>query len=266
MRGIAQPLEIFRSRNPFNDYSADDMQCGDMSAEVLKQRYGLIAVSNRVDPYSFKKLSFPSYSAMPTLNRTQAAAILFEQLHFEAGRFALGGPYAQTIQRMLTHFQYGDGEAFQDPLINQAYQRMIECDNAESSAKMLILDILKRFNNWDSGLSKNNFSSNFIKAHLPRFNRLVDCINGLGLSIHGINSTRIRLESLKFSGNKFTAVLHYQAQDHFGLDTTDIQDSRFKYLLFFRVWFVLQRYKLLAYKPFFTNMEARVTVTGVNNA
>lgn len=89
MRGISKELEIFRSRKPFNDRLADDMLSGDMSEERLKQKFGLIAVSDRVDCYSFKKLNH-NYGKMPILQREQAAAILFDQLRYEAGTFAWG--------------------------------------------------------------------------------------------------------------------------------------------------------------------------------
>lgn len=262
MRGIAKPLELFRSRKPFNDRRADDMLYGDMSEETLKQRYGLIAVSDRVDCYTFKKLHLPAYGNMPILSREQAAARLFDQLRFEASRFAFWGPYTNIVQRMFKHMQYNDGRDFNDAQVNLAYKRVIETNNSKTSTKMLIRDTLSKFVRWDQGLTGSDFKENLLKSHLPKFDRWIDRINGLGISIHEVNSTKITLESLRFEGNKFTAVIHYKGQDHFGLDTTDIQDARFKYLLMFRAWFVLQRYHKLAYKPFLVNMEARITITG----
>ncbi|MEE4411019.1 DUF3289 family protein, partial [Serratia sp. C2(2)] len=34
---------------------------------------------------------------------------------------------------------------------------------------------------------------------------------------------------------------------------------------FFRIWFVLQRYNQFGFKPFMTNMEATVEITGRRN-
>ncbi len=39
----------------------------------------------------------------------------------------------------------------------------------------------------------------------------------------------------------------------------------FNSISFFRIWFVLQRYEKFAYKPFFTNFGAKITLTGENN-
>ena len=114
-------------------------------------------------------------------------------------------------------------------------------------------------------LTGDVFASKFTNAHLPKFSRFEDNINGLGISIHEVNSTQINLESLIFKGNRFTAVIHYKGQDHFGLDINDISNVNFHYLQIFRIWFVLQRYKKLVYRPFFTNFEAKVTIAGENN-
>ncbi|WP_308201857.1 DUF3289 family protein [Erwinia mallotivora] len=40
---------------------------------------------------------------------------------------------------------------------------------------------------------------------------------------------------------------------------------QFNSISFFRIWFVLQRAKHFAQKPFFTNFEATITLTGENN-
>lgn len=42
----------------------------------------------------------------------------------------------------------------------------------------------------------------------------------------------------------------------------DISKLRFNQLRFFRIWFVLQRYNRFGFKPFMTNMEATIEVTG----
>lgn len=34
---------------------------------------------------------------------------------------------------------------------------------------------------------------------------------------------------------------------------------------FFRIWFMLQRYNLFSFRPFMTNMEATVEITGERN-
>jgi len=40
-----------------NDYSADDMRFGDLSAAQLKIQFGLVNVSARVNPYTLAKIT-----------------------------------------------------------------------------------------------------------------------------------------------------------------------------------------------------------------
>lgn len=87
----------------------------------------------------------------------------------------------------------------------------------------------------------------------------------MGISVHDTWATHITLKSLKINGDSYRAVVHYKVQDHFGLDGNDILNIKYRQLRFFRIWFVLQRYNKLAFKPFMTNMEASVVITGGRN-
>ncbi|MCT4714915.1 DUF3289 family protein [Enterobacteriaceae bacterium H18W14] len=42
----------------------------------------------------------------------------------------------------------------------------------------------------------------------------------------------------------------------------DVLNTTFKKLRFFRLWFVLQRYNRLGFKPFITNMAATIEIDG----
>lgn len=84
----------------------------------------------------------------------------------------------------------------------------------------------------------------------------------MGITAHDINSTEISIGSLSIQKNKYTATVKFVAQDHFGLDSDDISKIKFNSITFFRIWFVLQRYNKFYYKPFFTNFEAQVTISG----
>lgn len=266
MRGIQRPLIIYTSRKPFYDRCAEDMKCGDLDEKTLKERFGLLQVSERVNCYTFQKLAIPAYGDMPFLSKDQVAGILFDQLRFEAGRFAFWGPYTGIIQRLFTHMQYGNGKDFYDVQMNQAYKRMIEGDKTPGSTLAIITNLLSQFDFNKRPLSIDDFRVKISAAHLPKYSRFADNFNGLGISIHDMNSTKITIESLTFTGNQYSAIVKYTGQDHFGLDTTDISNMRFKFLKVFQIWFILQHYRKLAFKPFFTNMEARIAITGKNNA
>ncbi|GEM77755.1 DUF3289 family protein [Vibrio sagamiensis] len=63
------------------------------------------------------------------------------------------------------------------------------------------------------------------------------------------------------SPTKVRGTLKYEVQDHFGLDSKDINHSlkdgiqQYEQMDDFRSWYLLQHYKGYAYKPFITKME-----------
>ncbi|MFC0139611.1 DUF3289 family protein [Erwinia mallotivora] len=73
------------------------------------------------------------------------------------------------------------------------------------------------------------------------------------------------IKNLHIDNDHYRAVIHYNVQDYFGLDDEDILNFTFHQLRFFRIWFVLQRYNKLAFRPFMTNMAATVEITRTRN-
>ncbi|MGX9315463.1 DUF3289 family protein [Pantoea ananatis] len=155
--------------------------------------------------------------------------------------------------------QRNNGRDYQHPMMNHAYKNLILTDNSPNSTLAVIKDTIEQFDFSKSELTKEHFSKVLAKSRLPKYTRWKDWVNGVGIAIHDVNSTEISIESLIFQGNK------YRAQDHFGLDRENILKAKFNSIGFFRIWFVLQRAKHFAQKPFFTNFEATITLTGENN-
>ncbi|MBC8952339.1 DUF3289 family protein [Xenorhabdus sp. PB62.4] len=77
-----------------------------------------------------------------------------------------------------------------------------------------------------------------------------------------IASVYSTLTSLEISGDKFVATVEYHVQDHFGLDGDDILNLTYKQFRIFRVWFVLQRWDRLKFKPFITDMNVTEVIEG----
>ncbi|EOC0208007.1 DUF3289 family protein, partial [Cronobacter dublinensis] len=105
-------------------------------------------------------------------------------------------------------------------------------------------------------------SSNLQKSVLPKFDAFSDKFNGMAISIHDVHATKIDLLNIEVSKLKWRAEIKFTAQDHFGLDDTDINNKKFSQFQFFKAWFILQRYERFAYRPFFTDMQATVTLEG----
>ncbi|GME35303.1 MULTISPECIES: DUF3289 family protein [unclassified Pantoea] len=266
MKGIDRKLIIFTTKKRFNDRNADDMQSGDMDADILKKHYHLGQVSTFIDWTTFgPSYQHPATNSIQPVSREKVIAMLYDELRSQSYAFSFRGPYQGLIINLFNHMQRSNGNDFQHPFMNNAYRNLILSDNSIDSTLSIIKNTIEQFDYNKSQLTKEHFSNVLSKSRLPKYTRWKDFVNGMGITVHDINSTEISIESLTFQGNKYTAVIKYRAQDHFGLDKEDILKAKFNSITFFRIWFVLQRAKHFAQKPFFTNFQATITLTGENN-
>ncbi len=276
MQSLTLPCRIFQTQRRWNDMSAADMRCGDLSAQQLRQHFYLTQVSTQVDPFTSMRLTpfdapqhrftqrYPGGRGKP-LSPAQCAALLFDEMRSLSWTFSLYGPYRQLINRMISHMQHGAGRPFHDVALNMALKRHIEQDHSPQASRKAISDVIQR------NVQRHKFIPSSIQpvfydaikeTRLPKFTRLVDCINGLGITVHDIYAIQIHLQSFVTDGKTWHATVKYQAQDHFGLDDSDIMKKLFRQFSFFKIWFVLQRYEHFAFRPFMTNMEATITLQG----
>lgn len=285
---MAIPALIFTTRHKMDDYEADDMKCGDLDIETLKSQYNIDVnnVSSVVDPVDLVKKQIspvlppsldidPCVIDLPTIPiqnekvpQEKAAAMMFDEFRNYAVMFSFAGKYKHIIIEMINHMQENTGTPFSNPFLDCALKEQILEDNSSSSTLLNIKKTLKSAIDYDYGFipkdKESRFSTN-IQSHavLPKFNSWTDCINGLGLSVHDTWATHITLESLDIQGDTYKAVVHYHVQDHFGLDDKDILNTDYNHnFAIFKLWFVLQRAKQYGYKPFITEMNTRVEISG----
>lgn len=272
MQALRLPFTLFQTQNRMDDYGADDMKCGDLSERQIRKNFRLEKVSGMYDPWQAERTDFPisNYAVIRhKMSHHEVAARLFNEFRRDSLPFSFLG-HRGLFTTLIDHFQYGDGKPFSSSELNGAYKRLIEREHLDNGKSTTVINKFIRENiGWDKGFLADNKKYALRKivsqSFLPHFNRLQDKINGLGMSVHGVYATKITLNSLEVDKGHYRAVLHYRGQDHFGLDDRDIMDLRFHYLNIFRIWFVLQRWEKYAYKPFFTNMEATITLTGGKN-
>lgn len=203
------------------------------------------------------------------VTRQQCAAILFDEFRQLSRAFSLYGPYKSLIESMISHMQSGEGKAFSSIYLDVALKEQIERDVTKNSTLLLLKETFSTNIDWENKIypseKKGLLSDTIMGGRLPKFDRFIDNFNGMGISVHDTWATHITLKSLKINNDSYRAVVHYKVQDHFGLDGNDILNIKYRQLRFFRIWFVLQRYNKLAFKPFMTNMEASVVITGGRN-
>jgi len=277
MAGLQFPCTIFKTQKWMDDYSASDMRCGDLTEAELKSHYRLNYISDRVDPWT---LTVPSSMDRPQsmfccnlrgqgekITRQQCAAMLFDEFRSLSRKFSLYGPYSHLIEKMITHMQNNSGKTFRDMALDQALKEHILRDNSEENSTRLSLQkALKGNIDWISKYypekNKDELYNAITFGRLPRFDRFQDNYNGTGITVHDTWATHITIKSLNINDDRYRAVVHYKIQDHFGLDSADILKTKFSQFHFFRIWFLLQRYNQFGFKPFMTNIEATVEITG----
>jgi uncharacterized protein (TIGR03034 family) len=267
------PCVLFKTVRRFDDFSAEDMQYGDMDEQQLLE-LGLKDISLKVDPYRLIRYDFPRLAGFPVefypnpkgrkITRGECIDILFDEMKALSHDFSFFGEYKDIINQLIDHFRYGRGRPFYSPLLSLAFEHRLHIYNF-SNPLVIIKDML------NSGLLQKNRCGNMAqllrniqirlyRSKLPKFNDTKDRFNGLGISVHDIAAQEITLLSLHQFHFGWEAVVHFKAQDHFGLDIKDIQNDFYRQFRFFRIWFFLQRHQDYAFRPFFTNFSTVVRI------
>lgn len=275
------PALIYQTKRQMDDYHATDMRHGDLDAETLKNRFDINvnSVSTKVNPRTLELIkqvdTYPFHSGyslalnepVKKATKTASAALMFDEFRQLAKLFSFHGEYQNIITEMIDHMQANEGKPYRSPLLDQALKEQILNDHSAHSTLLVIKDTLKASINFDCGFIPKTEESLFRtriqeRTILPKFNRWIDRTNGLVITVHDTYVTHITLESLVVQGDSYRARLHYRVQDHFGLDDNDVLNSLYRQFRIFRLWFTLQRWSEYGYKPFITEINAAVEITG----
>ena len=274
---MSLPCEIFSTFHRFENYYIDDMQCGDLNDWDI-QKLGLDDISARVDPFKcllFDRMTYFNTHASGfgvqqrkgrTISRQQCADIMFEEMKELSTQFA-SGQYAHLIGELIDHFHYGNGQPWSSAHLDRAYSEVIRGMGTND----VLIKITEAINNrlyikrqasldYDF-FTKLKFSINK-ESRLPKFDRLIDKFNGLGISVHDVYAQKVSLVRLQRYAMSWDGLLSFKGQDHFGLGREDILNTLYRKFRFFRIWFFLQRHHDYAYRPFMTNLNAHIFIKG----
>jgi len=278
MTTLRFPCNIFKTQKWMDDYNAKDMACGDLSELQLKEHFHLLDVSTRANPYTLTKITpFTQPQSMfygyrgegEKITRQQCSAILFDEFRDLSRLFSIYGPYKHVIEKMITHMQHGNGKPLTSMHLDSALKEHILNDSSDNSTLSKIKNALIENIDWTTNTyrthKKGKLREAILDGKLPKFDRFQDNINGMGITVHDTWATHIIIKSLHIDNDSYRAQVHYKVRDHFGLDVKDIAKLKFNAFRFFRIWFVLQRCDTFAFKPFMTNMEATIEITGNRN-
>ncbi len=234
---------LFETKNKMNDFTADDMQHGDMTmAQILRQ--GSVKF---MTAFYFDKNPEDHFNEMNNMANITA-----------------WGKYSPLIKAMIAKFKRSEGGVFRDKLLNQAFMEHKTTLNCVEQINYLLSKRLGL--NEGGGLSfsdidaiERDISSN---VKLPKFDDY-DLTNGLGIIVHDTFSTKIYIDYVSVLNGRYEAHLTFEIQDHFGLDVGDVNGKWFEYITWFCSWFILQRYEKYGYKPFLSESCFSISIKGV---
>ncbi|HGW5059732.1 TPA: DUF3289 family protein [Citrobacter koseri] len=273
---MSLPREIFATSHRFEDYHIDDMQYGDLDDWDF-YTLGLKDISARVDPFrclqfdmmtTFNSQALDFVHQQPQgrpISRQHCADILFDEMKELSAQFAKG-LYSPIIGELIDHFHYGNGQPWFGELLNRAYEEVIRGVGTNDMLMKIRDEINKQLHSKrDARLDDFFFvrlKSEMQDSKLPKFNRYIDRVNGLGVSVHDIYAQQIKLVRFQRYAMSWEGLLSFKGQDHFGLGKEDITNTLYKNFRFFRIWFFLQRHRDYAYRPFLTNLNAHAHIKG----
>lgn len=267
------PVLIYETQNKMDDFNASDMVHGNESRKTIES-YGFM------QPFKNEMVYSPSRGHDVV---TEDQFSLSADEHFQRMRelgvgvgFSMFGKTSDIFLEMVDKFQRNEGGYYSNPLLDEALQQhettkvfnktLLDCLGMHVTNGILDSNIV--------GLASGYMSSSR-GVGLPHFDekKLGDLLNGTVLTVHGIWSMRVYAEKLEYKGDQIRGVFRYEVQDHFGLDTADINHpdlidensdlthslpKKFEQLEGFRSWYLLQHYVGYDYQPFITEIKFTV--------
>lgn len=225
---INMPCTLFETITLFDDFSADDMQYGDMEEQDFLS-LGLSDISAKVDPYRLIKYHFPgpnsTYGAfsVPTsgtkISQSECIDILFAEMKDLAKMFSFFGQYKTLIQALIDHFRYGNGNSFHSQELNLSFHERINKYDYNSPIRVIKECIENDISSTPTigyrPLLLQKIKTELLSSRLNKFNDFKDNFNGLGISIHDISAQKISLLNFQKYPMGWSATIHFIAQDHF---------------------------------------------------
>ncbi|EDX3117328.1 DUF3289 family protein [Salmonella enterica subsp. enterica serovar Carswell] len=262
------PLIIFKTKHLMGDETADDMKYGDLNEQQLRNEYHLERVSDTIDPWR-NEFFIPGVTQFPQpLSDDEVVSNLFSDFRMESAKLTFLG-YRHIFLEMVDRLQDRTPGIYTSEDLNCAAKELIEGDKSTNSTYMAIKKVLDKNIDFDAGGYPESLRSELTGVIadkvLPKFDRMRDKFNGLGLTVHDTYATHITITSLSVTNNTYEAKIHYRIQDHFGLDGNDVTHWLYSHWDVFKIWFVLQHYdkKGFAFKPFITEINTTVIISGV---
>lgn len=274
------PSLVYETENRFDDTNAPDMVHGDENQETIEQ-YGFMLPFKQSEYYSHRE-GYTRYGedqfSLPASEHFERMRSLGDNFLFGIG-FSSFGKTRGIFSKMVDKFERSEGGIYMHPLLDEAMKNhettatfqaaLLKCLGENINNGSLPQDIAKTTSKY---MKDNHLALPHFKVR-EGFKPTEDLFNGTVVTIHGIWCMRVYVENLEYKGQQIRGTFRYEIQDHFGLDTADInyQEKKptdteeekkkkggfppFELAEGFRSWYLLQHYKGYNYKPFITEIR-----------
>lgn len=258
------PSLVYDTENQFNDTNAPDMRYGDEDRFKIAE-YGFMKPFEAKVHYN-AETNTRYYSedqfSLPASEHFKRMRSLGDNVLFGVG-FSSSGKTSGIFSKMVDKFERSEGGIYMHPLLDEAMR------NHETTATFQAALLKCLGENINSGSLPRDIAqitSQYMKDHhlaLPHFKIISsDFFNGTVVTVHGIWCMRVYVENLEHKGQQIRGKFRYEIQDHFGLNSDDINHSsddafykKFEWLQGFRSWYLLQHYSGYNYQPFITEIR-----------
>ena len=199
--------------------------------------------------------------------------------------------FMEILSEMVDHFVDGTGTDYSNGALTSAVQSHPRTTSYVNSVIALVKNYISKNKTTVGNLAYNEnlWTQPINRAYHPLVNAMNTAINngatelylpsygfdngvpGLTLAIDGFYGNKIRLKDFRNTGNTYSGNLEFTFYDHFGLDTSDLADTKYGNMTAgmlpgFRQWYILQHWSDLEGttqpKPFVTNVSFSVSFSG----
>lgn len=260
------PLLVFETQNQMDAFDVADMTYGDESREKIES-YGFIKPFKNEMRYSpsrgYDVVSEDQFS-LPASEHFKRMRSLGSNVAYTGKGFSTEGATKGVFYEMVDKFEKNEGGTYSNPLLTNALKEHETTAKFHEALKKCLEDSLNNGELPDDivGISSRYLGKDGkIPSSLPKFDKFSkDLFNGTVLTVHDVWSMRVYVEQLEYKGSQVRGVFKYKVQDHFGLDTNDINHdlsdmAPYELIDGFRSWYLLQHFKGYSFKPFITKMD-----------
>ncbi|MBU2713992.1 type VI secretion system tip protein TssI/VgrG [Zooshikella harenae] len=189
--------------------------------------------------------------------------------HIFSNKWILDTPTINIFYEMVDKFQRNEGGTYSHSSLTEAL-KLHESTKSFNNALRIFLKEYVLCNlalNTDLTDQSFNFMVNDSRGvGIPKFDKWStegwDLFTGGVITVHDVYAMEVYVDKLEEKDNQIRGKFIYHIQDHFGLDSPDINHESltdlfklFEQMEGFRSWYLLQHYKGYNYKPFTTEID-----------